>query len=145
MTALQTDILVYAHRAAAREHADAVGALERAQADPRGGGVASRVRRNFGASSPGPAWPSRLAEAAGSLADLETAGAQVWPAAGGFSLCLRAAAAALGLRGRRIYDLQIALISWDAGAEELWTHDAGFLRLPGLRWVDPLATAPASG
>lgn len=45
----------------------------------------------------------------------------------------------LGVRGARIFDLQIALIARDNGARELWTHDAGFVTVPGLRVWDPLA------
>jgi predicted nucleic acid-binding protein len=38
----------------------------------------------------------------------------------------------------QIFDLQIAVIAQEAGAREIWTHDQGFLSLPGLRVVDPL-------
>jgi len=41
--------------------------------------------------------------------------------------------------GARIFDLQIALIAFEEGATELWTHDRGFASVPGLRVVDPLA------
>ena len=44
----------------------------------------------------------------------------------------------LGVRGARIYDLQIALTAFDNGAVEIWTHDEAFGTLPGLRVHDPL-------
>jgi hypothetical protein len=47
----------------------------------------------------------------------------------------------LGVRGARIFDLQIGLTALDAGATEIWTHDAGFVGLPGLKVRDPLPEA----
>lgn len=44
----------------------------------------------------------------------------------------------LDVRGPRIYDLQIGLSALEAGATEIWTHDAGFVSLPGLKIRDPL-------
>jgi hypothetical protein len=44
----------------------------------------------------------------------------------------------LKIQGRRIFDLQIALASLEAGATEIWTHDRNFVSLPGLPVKDPL-------
>ncbi|HVE65688.1 MAG TPA: hypothetical protein VNC59_03830 [Thermoanaerobaculia bacterium] len=44
----------------------------------------------------------------------------------------------MGIRGPRIYDLQIALTAFDNGATEMWTHDRAFVPFPGLRVFDPL-------
>jgi hypothetical protein len=44
----------------------------------------------------------------------------------------------LKIQGRRIFDLQIALASFEAGATEIWTHDRNFVSLPGLPAKDPL-------
>ena len=44
-----------------------------------------------------------------------------------------------GIQGPRIFDLQIALTAVEAGAGEIWTHDQGFVTLPGLRVRDPFA------
>jgi hypothetical protein len=41
--------------------------------------------------------------------------------------------------GARIFDLQIAVASFEGGATELWTHDGAFVKVPGLRLHDPLA------
>jgi predicted nucleic acid-binding protein len=45
----------------------------------------------------------------------------------------------MGVVGPRVFDLQIAMTALDHGATEMWTHDAGFVRLPGLPVRDPLA------
>ena len=44
----------------------------------------------------------------------------------------------LGVRGPRIFDLQIALTAFDNAATEIWTHDRGFLAMPGMAVRDPL-------
>jgi len=31
------------------------------------------------------------------------------------------------------------LIALEGGAEVIWTHDAGFIQIPGLRVQDPIA------
>ena len=45
----------------------------------------------------------------------------------------------LDVAGARVLDLQIALTAFENGAAELWTHAQGFTRVPGMRFVDPLA------
>jgi hypothetical protein len=40
--------------------------------------------------------------------------------------------------GSRVFDLQIALCAFEGGARELWSHDARFVTIPGLRLVQPL-------
>ena len=55
-----------------------------------------------------------------------------------FPTRLTKAAREFDIRAVHIFDLQIALLSIDAGAKELWTHDAGFIKLPGINIVDPL-------
>lgn len=56
----------------------------------------------------------------------------------GFGERLLQATADLEVSGPRIFDLQIALSAFEAGATELWTHDAAFVTVPGLRVSDPL-------
>ncbi len=43
------------------------------------------------------------------------------------------------VRGPRIFDLQIALMAFENGASEIWTHDPSFTTVAGLRVYDPLA------
>ena len=83
--------------------------------------------------------PSRAEEAAGFLASLvSTGGARILGAEASLGSRLVRAALERRIAGPRIFDLQIALIGLDAGADTIWTHDAGFASLPGLAVVDPL-------
>ncbi|MBI3280355.1 MAG: hypothetical protein HYZ57_10995 [Acidobacteria bacterium] len=66
------------------------------------------------------------------------AGASVWLPQPGFWERLARAAADLKVPGARIFDLQIALIAFENGAGEIWTHAARFSALPGLLVRDPL-------
>ena len=63
---------------------------------------------------------------------------QIWAPHTGFDARLLQLAADLEVVGTRVFDLQIALTVFEHGASELWTHDQGFVRVPGLRLVDPL-------
>src|SRR5262249_11023821 len=70
--------------------------------------------------------------------EVETPQGQGGPFAGGGGSG-RTVSSDLGVSGVRVFDLQIAIRAFEGGAGELWTHDAGFLRVPGLRVRDPLA------
>ncbi len=140
MIALDTNILLYAHAGSAPEGRTARAALDRAARDPGGWGVAFPVLAEFWSVATAPASPLRSSPeiAAAFLAQLENHGARIWRPAPDLAPRLRQAAAALAIRGRRIFDLQIALIAQDGGADELWTHDAAFVTVPGLALCDPL-------
>jgi predicted nucleic acid-binding protein len=47
-------------------------------------------------------------------------------------------ATSLKVRGKRIFDLQIAVIAYEHGAQEIWTHDRNFVTIPGVKVKDPL-------
>ena len=47
-------------------------------------------------------------------------------------------AVSLKVRGRRIFDLQIAVIALEHGVKEIWTHDGDFVSVPGIKVYDPL-------
>lgn len=66
------------------------------------------------------------------------AGARVWTPQEGHWERVTRLAEDLGVRGPRIFDLQIALVAFENGAAEIWTHDRGFLAFPGLGLRDPL-------
>jgi hypothetical protein len=57
--------------------------------------------------------------------------------------CLQAAQQ-LKVAGPRAFDLQIGLLCLEAGVTELWTHDSGFVALPGLGIRDPLRAGEAT-
>ena len=82
--------------------------------------------------------PSSAKAAAGFLASLREAGVEELAPGAAFSTRLVQLAADLGVVGARIFDLQIGLCALDGGATELWTHDAGFVKIPGLSIRDPL-------
>jgi toxin-antitoxin system PIN domain toxin len=142
MIAIDTNLLVYAHRAAAPEHVAAIRALERAASDSRGWGFSVGSILEFWhvvTHSSASGRPSTPDEARRFLGNLERQGrARVWLPAPGFADRLLDAAARMRLTGGRIFDLQLALTALESGATEMWTRDAGFVRVPGLAIVDPL-------
>jgi toxin-antitoxin system PIN domain toxin len=141
MIALDTNLLVYAHRSGVAEHKAARIAIERAAAGG-GWGFAAPVVAEFWSvvthvSATGR--PSSADEARRFLLALGEAGAEVWSFGAGFGLRLAQLAADLNVSGNRVFDLQIALCAFEGGARELWTHDARFATVAGLRRVNPLA------
>lgn len=142
MIALDTNLLVYAHRAAVPQHAAARAAIERAVRHPRGWGVPSPVLAEFWMVVTHPSAsgrPSTPTEAAAFLDALWDGGRMlVLEPRDGFATRLVGLAERLGLSGPRIFDLQIGLCALEAGATEVWSHDHGFVAPAGLKVVDPL-------
>ena len=142
MIAVDTNLLVYAHRSGTAEHAAARRAIERAAADSRGWGVALPCLAEFWSivtHSSASGRPSTPAEASAFVRALVAGGgAAVWGPARGFDARLLALAERLRLSGPRIFDLQIALIASEAGATEMWSHDRRFVSIADLRLHDPL-------
>jgi len=139
--AIDTNLLVYAHRRRVPEHRRARQAIERAAASGAGWGMALPSVVEFWAVVTHPAVegrPSTGRQASAFVRALVDAGAQVWLPGQGFGERLLQVAADLGVPGVRVFDLQIALTAFEAGATEMWTHDARFVAMPGLRVVDPL-------
>jgi toxin-antitoxin system PIN domain toxin len=140
--AVDTNLLVYAHRRAVPEHSRASAALERAANDRAGWGISLPVLGEFWSivTHPGAVGgPSTATQAASFIRVLVTEGEmKVWTAGAGFADYLLQRAVQMSVSGARIFDLQIALIAADNGAREIWTHDLNFVRLPGIRIHDPL-------
>jgi predicted nucleic acid-binding protein len=142
MIAVDTNLLVYAHRSGCAEHDAARRAIERAANDPAGWGIPAACVLEFwsvvthpssagGGSSPPMA--RRFIEAL-----IETGGAAILPPPpAAIPRCLQLAEQ-LDMRGPRVFDLHIGLAALEAGATEIWTHDAGFVGLPGIIIRDPL-------
>lgn len=142
MIAFDTNLLIYSSQPWYAEHNAARRAIERAHADDRGWGIPLPCIAEFLSAvshSASVGRPSTSAEAYEFLKSLviET-GAVVWLPSNGFWEKLTRMAADLQVAGSRIYDLQIALIAFENGATEIWTHDRNFTRIPGLRVHDPL-------
>lgn len=142
MIAVDTNLLVYAHRSGLPEHRAARRAIEGAAGAGAGWGISQPSLAEFWAVVTHPAAsgrPSTGAEASAFLRSLiRDSGAQVWFPGPAFAERLLQLAADRRVRGARVFDLQIALMALDNGAREMWTHDRGFVTLPGLRIHDPL-------
>jgi hypothetical protein len=146
--AIDTNLLVYAHRGGCAEHKAARRAIERASANPHGWCIPLPCLLEFWSVVTHPASVGGASPASLALRFIE---ALVSP---GLALVLQPgvnfaerclpAAARLKVAGPRVFDLQIGLLCLEAGATELWTHDVGFIALPGLKVRDPLATTTAS-
>jgi hypothetical protein len=143
MIAIDTNLLVYAFRRDMPEHRRAQRALEKAMAEPDGWGVAYSCLVEFwsvvthAAAAGGAANTFRTAAFVDTLC--REGGAQIWFPGPGFAARLCQLAADQNICGGAIFDLQIALMAFDHGASELWTHDRGFRTIAGLRVIDPLA------
>ena len=144
MIAVDTNLLIYAFRRGTAEHRAARRALERAMSSSEGWGFSFPCLAEFwsvvthAASPGGPADPRQATAFVTSLG--KEGGAQIWTPGPGFALRLLQLAAAQKVSGGFIFDLQIALLAFENGASEIWTHDRGFYPLPGLRVVDPLSS-----
>lgn len=142
MIAVDTNVLVYAHRRAVPEHRQAREALERAANDTAGWGISLPVLGEFWSIVTHPkalGGPSTVGQAASFIRVLVTDGEmRIWTPAVGFAEYLLQRAVDMSVGGARIFDLQIALIAANAGAREIWTHDLNFVRVPGIRIRDPL-------
>jgi uncharacterized protein len=144
MIAIDTNLLVYAHRERTPQHKRARKAIERAAASSRGWGMSAAALPEFWSVVTHPSsegGPSTPAQAAAFVRALTDAGAVVWLPGPGFGERLLQTASGLAVSGPRIFDLQIALTAFEGGATELWTHDGAFITVPGLRLFDPLAHA----
>ena len=142
MIALDTNLLVYAFLPDVRQNAGARRAIEKASSDPRGWGVALPSVAEFWMTVTHPAsvgGPSPPAKARDFLTALLMEGpGTLWMPRDPFWTRLVQLATDLKVSGARIFDLQIALTAFDNGANEIWTHDAGFVTIPGLEVHDPL-------
>jgi predicted nucleic acid-binding protein len=142
MIALDTNILIYSHRAGAREHDSARRAVLAALDDPRGWGICLPTVSEFWSvvthpSIPGgPTSPKVVTQFFHYLVD--EGGGNIWTPGPGFAQRLMEWAGSLRVRGRRIFDLQIAVIALEHGVKEIWTHDVDFISVPGVKIHDPL-------
>jgi toxin-antitoxin system PIN domain toxin len=141
MIAIDTNLLLYAHRSRTPQHRAARRAIERAAAQGRWGfAVASLAEFWAVATHPSSEGrPSTPAEASAYLGALADAGAEAWEPGTGFGARLAQLAVDLDVSGPRVFDLQIALTAFERGATDLWTADARFVKLPGLRLHNPLS------
>ncbi len=143
MIAVDTNLLVYAHRTQVPEHKAARRAIEAAAGKSGGWGFALTSLFEFWSIVTHPAAPPKPSTPAEASAFLKTlvrdAEANIWLPREGFNQRLIQLASELRVCGPRIFDLAIGLTAIEAGARQIWTHDFGFLSIPGLQAVFPLA------
>jgi uncharacterized protein len=141
--AVDTNLLIYAHRAGLPEHRAARRALERLARDEDAWRISQASVAEFWSvvTHPGAAGrPSTASEAARFVTEpWRDGGAQLWLPGAGFGERVLRLATDLAVEGPRIFDLQIALTALEHGAREIWTHDQRFVSIPGLAVRDPLA------
>lgn len=142
MIAIDSNLLVYAHRSGCAEHAAARRAIERAAVSPDGWCIPLPCIFEFWSvvthpsCAGGPSPPSIALDFIDSL--LSSARAHILQPGSNFAQRCLLIASNLSVSGPRVFDLQIGLLALDAGATELWTHDTGFIALSGLKVDDPL-------
>jgi uncharacterized protein len=141
--ALDTNLLVYAHRQGAPEHDKACAAILRALDDPRGWGICLPTIVEFWSivTHPKiPGGPSSAAVVTHFFHYLISEGrGAIWTPGPGFGQRLMRWAASSKVRSKRIFDLQIAVIAFEQGAREIWTHDQNFATIPSVKVYDPIA------
>ncbi len=142
MIAVDTNLLIYAHRATLPEHRLALATLNHVAGTGAGWGISQPSVAEFWSIVTHPTAavpPSPPAQARAFLTGLLRDGnGQLWLPGPAFAERLFGAAAELRISGPRIFDLQIALIALENGATEIWSHDHGFVSVPGLPVHDPL-------
>lgn len=141
MIAIDTNLLIYAHRSGTPEHRSARSAIEAACGSSGGCAITLPSIAEFFSIVTHPTVsgrPSAPSDAAAFLAALDEGGVAVLVPGPAFSTRLVQTAADLAVKGPRVFDLQIGLCALDGGATELWTHDANFVKIPGLVIRDPL-------
>ncbi len=146
MIAVDTNILVYAHRADSPFHAQARGALERLSSAGRSWAVPWPCVHEFLSVVTHPRIyvpPTRPDLAATAVDDLtRLAGLVMLGETPEHWMRLRALLATRGVIGPKVNDARIAAICLDHGVEELWTADRDFSWFPELPTSNPLVTLP---
>ena len=141
MIGLDTNLLIYAHRENTPEHEQARNAVVEALNHPQGWGICLPTIAEFWSIVTRPAHPGGASSAAKVnqfFHYLLTEGhGHVWTPGPGFGQRLMRRAAALKVRGIRIFDLQIAVIAYEHGAREIWTHDHSFVSVPAVKVRNP--------
>src|SRR6476469_3810289 len=127
MIALDTNLLVYAHRAGCPEHAAAREAISSALEDARGWGICLPAIAEFWSivthpGIPGGASSPRVVAQFFHYLVSEGQG-HIWVPGPGFGQRLMRWATSLKITGKRMFDLQIAVIAHEHGVQEIWTHD----------------------
>lgn len=142
MIAVDTNVLVHAHRADTVSHESARRALEQLAGMPNGWAIPWPCAHEFLAVVTGRAfgqWRTPLDLALETLAGwLEHPGCRPIGETDRHREILAALVTRAGATGGAIHDACIAAICIEHGIEELWTTDRDFSRYPDLRTRNPL-------
>ncbi len=147
MIALDTNLLVYAHRRESPFHADAVVLLEALANGLRRWAVPWPCVHEFLSVVTHPRIykaPTPLAQALEFMRVLQGSPTLEMLAEGeGYFPGLAEIAAAAHVQGPRIHDARIAAICKYHGVRELWSADRDFSRFGGIKVRNPLLSKPA--
>jgi toxin-antitoxin system PIN domain toxin len=142
MIAVDTNILVYAHRSDAPAHLSAQAALQRLARNPGGWAIPWPCAHEFLAVVSGRAfgeWRTPLERALEALqAWLSHPGCRALSETARHAEILSAIAVRASAAGGAVHDARIAAICLEHGIEEFWTADRDFNRYPDLRTRNPL-------
>ena len=146
MIAIDTNILVYAHRRDLPQHAPALQAIQRLVADGRSWAVPWPCIHEFLAVVTNPRIFKTPTSTRTAISVASELGAQPHARLLGESqrhldildrLCLSAA-----VIGSKVHDARIAAICIGQGVSELWTADRDFSYFPELKTRNPLVAPP---
>jgi toxin-antitoxin system PIN domain toxin len=142
MIAVDTNVLIYAHREDSEFHAAAMESVEWLRRHPAPWAIPWPCVHEFIAiaTHPGIYRPaSTLAEALGFLdALLASRPLQLLSESPGYFEKLREIAVAARLKGARVHDARIAALCMHHGVRELWSADRDFSAFPQLTVRNPL-------
>ena len=142
MIAVDTNILVYAHRTDSPFHESARRAIETLAADPRPWSIPWPCAHEFFAVVTHPRiyrTPTPASTALRQLRALESLANLAFIAEmDGYLLQLQAVAVPARANGGAIHDARVAAICLSHGVSELWSADRDFSRFPALAIRNPL-------
>lgn len=146
MIAIDTNILIYAHREECPLHEPARACLESLVAARQRFAIAWPCAHEFVGVVTHPRKfrpPSTLEQAFAFLESLRDTGLCEWLSEGELHFGqLRELTEASHVQGSQIHDARIAALCLAHGVRELWTADRDFMRYPSLRARNPLVKAP---
>lgn len=144
MIAVDTNILIYAHRPEMPEHAAALRALQDLVDEGDSWVIPWPCVHEFLGVTTNPKVfdvPTPVVTALRAINDLHAKGGLILLSEGEDHLDrLRSLLREAGVAGPVVHDARIAAICLSHGVSELWTADRDFSRFPGLRVRNPLAS-----
>lgn len=142
MIAVDTNVLVYAHRSDSQWHEPAAAAMQQLTEGKAAWALPWPCVYEFLAVVTHPkiyAPPSTLAQTIDQIEAWAESPSAVWLAEGdGHWETLRKTLLASKVKGPQVHDGRVAALCLRHGVRELWTADRDFTRFPGLRVRNPL-------